>query len=104
MEAMRQRFFAAVASLGLLSAMVGCYHTAGCCDCDQEGYGCCCTGYGDHNGYGHGDVHVISSVPIAAPAAPPIAPLPTVKPADADKPAEKTPAPKPEDATIKEKE
>jgi hypothetical protein len=105
MEAMRSRLFAAVASLGLLSALVGCHHTAGCCDCENEGYGCCYGSCG-HYGGGPGDGHVISSVAIGAPvtaqAAPPIA-----KPADtADKPVDKIPATasKPDDAPSKDKE
>jgi hypothetical protein len=111
MEAMRLRLFAAVASLGLLSAIVGCHHTAGCCDCEYEGYGCCANcggygGYGGHNGGIPADAHVLSSVPIAPPvagavgtaAAPPIPKL-----ADADKPVDKIPAAesKPDDAVIK---
>jgi hypothetical protein len=103
MEAMRLRLFAAVASLGLLSAIVGCHHTAGCCDCDQEGYGCTsCCGYGGHSGIGHGGDHVISSMPIGAPVAPPVAP-PITKPSDTDKPVDKIPpsTPKPDDDTSK---
>jgi hypothetical protein len=108
MEAMRKRMLAAVAGLGLLAALVGCHHTAGCCDCENEGYGCCfegCGGYRNHHGGIPGNGHVISTAPVAAPVAPPAAP-PDTKPGDGDKPVDKIPAtaPKTDDTTNKDKE
>jgi hypothetical protein len=102
MEAMRQRLFAAVAGFGLLSAMVGCFHTAGKCDCEYEGYGCACCGYGEHYATAPGNGHVISSVPISGGVAPPMA-VPIGKPVETiPAPAPKTPPG--DDGTTKDKE
>lgn len=40
METMR-RHLIAMAALSFLGAMIGCNHTAGVCDCDVGGGGCC---------------------------------------------------------------
>lgn len=39
-----RRLLVSLSALGLLGAIVGCHHTAGCCDCDIPGHQCpgCC--------------------------------------------------------------
>ncbi len=48
-----RRWFVSLAALGLFGMALGCGHTAGVCDCDIDGSGCCnsCAG-----GYGPGPV------------------------------------------------
>lgn len=85
------RLFITLSALGLISASVGCTHTAGICDCYPFAYGCggCCgntgvspTQYGCC-GHGHG---VVLAGPNGIKAAEPIAPpKEKAKDVDADK-------------------
>jgi hypothetical protein len=96
MDTMR-RLYAALAGLGLLTAVLGCHHTCGRCDCDIEGYGCCCGGAAYHTpgtiaAMPHDDA---GPAPIATGGSVP-AQMPVGNPAPA-KPAEQVPAPKPKE-------
>lgn len=80
MDTMR-RLLSSLTALGLLSAVIGCEHTAGCCDCVGPGDPCCYAantpgnhvvpvGHWGHGGWDHGAWEHGGSVEGAAPLAP----------------------------------
>ena len=84
METMR-RHLITLAALGFFGAMLGCTHTAGVCDCEQPGGGCCGGG-----GMGPTMPGILRPEPLKMPkengdAKPAALPMEKAKDVDADK-------------------